>query len=74
MHKVEDIGRPGGHIGATRDTEAPRRLLTLHEASRLTNIAIHELKRAICAGRLRAVWQGRYDIRWADLDEFMHGL
>ena len=67
MHKVAGI------TPARKGTN-PRALLTLYEASRFSDIAIHELKRAICEGRLRAVWQGRYYVCLADLDEFLHGL
>ena len=57
-----------------RGAHNPRRLLTLYEASRLSDIAIYALKRAISEGHLRAVWHGRYYVCRADLGEFLHGL
>ena len=69
--------RPGlapTYVDARCGAEPPPALLTLSKASYLSDVAIHELKRAIREGRMRAAWQGRYYVVRADLEEFLHGL
>ena len=83
MKELEIIGRAIAHETPDRPPardhqewwELKRReVLTLREASMVSGVQIHMLKRAIYAGELSAAWRGRYYIRRDDLDACVRKL
>jgi hypothetical protein len=75
VKEIEIIGRPvegagGGDSSRPRDHNdlLRRRTLDLLEAAAVSGLRVHQLKRAIRAGMLKAEWKGRYYVERRDLD------
>jgi hypothetical protein len=84
VKEIEIIGRPiegagGGDSPRPRDWNdlVKRQTLDLCEAAAVSGLRVHQLKRAISAGMLKAEWRGRYYVERGDVDglvRFLHRL
>jgi hypothetical protein len=64
-----DTSRPRDHNGLVR-----KRRLDLCEAAAVSGLRVHQLKRAIHAGILKAEWKGRYYVERADVEALVRFL
>jgi hypothetical protein len=78
VKEIEIIGRAVDWHKDWQDGGPPARAkdrpLDLLEAAAVSGLRVHQLKRAIRAGMLKAQWRGRYYVGRADVDELMRAL